>query len=177
MVNEESPIKFEEVYERYAEKIYTFIYYKTYHKESAEDLTGTTFMKALDKWDSYRPGKGKVSSWLYAIARNCVIDHFRKQKKTMDIQDIWDLAGEEDVLLDAHNREQMKAVYEVMKTLPIEQRDILIMRIWQDISYKEIARILGKSEGACKMTFSRTISRLKKDLAAFMIVYLFKCMK
>src|SRR6056297_2278284 len=68
------------LYERYIKKIYNFIYYKTMHQETAEDLTSQTFIKALNKINSFDSEQGTFQAWLYKIARNTVIDHYRTQK-------------------------------------------------------------------------------------------------
>ena len=81
------------LYERYLEKVYRFIYFKTYHRQTAEDLTSLTFMKALEKVGSYDAGKGRFSSWLYRIAQNTVIDHYRTAKLAANIDDIFNLCG------------------------------------------------------------------------------------
>ncbi|MBN2536359.1 MAG: sigma-70 family RNA polymerase sigma factor [Spirochaetales bacterium] len=168
--------QFAEVYDNYASRIYQFIYYKTYHKETAEDITSQTFLRAFENLDHFDPEKGSISAWIYQIARNLVVDHYRAKKKTVDIDDVWDLAGEQNVELDVQNKEQLEELREVLKKLPVEQRDILILRIWQELSYKEIAQIIGKTEGACKMMFSRVIATLRKNLsvAALLLFFLFK---
>jgi RNA polymerase sigma-70 factor (ECF subfamily) len=167
--------EFARVYDTHASKIYQFIYYKTYHREIAEDLTATTFLKALEHLYQYDPEKGSISSWLYQIARNCVTDHFRSRRRTIAIDDVWDCAGHQNVELDAEQRENLEELRAVMTKLPVNQRDILILRIWQELSYKEIAQIMGKSEGACKMMFVRVITHLRKHLsvAALLFVFLF----
>jgi RNA polymerase sigma-70 factor (ECF subfamily) len=167
--------EFAKVYDTHASKIYQFIYYKTYHREIAEDLTATTFLKALEHIHQYDSKKGSISSWLYQIARNCVTDHYRSQRRAVAIDDVWDLAGHQNVELDAENREHLEELQAVMNTLPADQRDILILRIWQELPYKEIAQIMGKSEGACKMMFVRVIAQLRKHLsvAALLFVFLF----
>jgi RNA polymerase sigma-70 factor (ECF subfamily) len=165
--------KYTEVYDQYAGRIYQFIYYKTYHKETAEDLTSQTFLRALEKLHYYNPEKGSMSAWIYQIARNLVTDHYRAKKHTVDIDDVWDLAGSQNVELDLQHKEQLEELRKVLKKLSSEHRDILIMRIWQDLPYKEIAQIIGKTEGACKMMFSRIIARLRKELSVAVLLLLF----
>ena len=164
---------FGEVYDTYAQKIYQFIYYKTYNKEIAEDLVSQTFLRALEKLHYFDPAKGTMSAWLYQIARNIVADHYRARKYTVDIEDVWDLASDQNVELDLENREQLEELREVLKKLPGDQRDMLILRIWQDLSYKEIAQILDKTEGACKMMFSRIIAKLRKEISVAVVLFLF----
>lgn len=158
---------FGELYEQYVKQIYNFVYYKTHHKETAEDLTSQAFMKAYNNFHTFDQDKGPFSAWLYRIARNCVVDHYRAKKPaTVDIEDIWDfdIANSEDVLRDTHNKLLFEEVSVYMKELTAEQREVVTMRIWGEMSFKEIAEALGKSEGSSKMLFSRTLSRLKEKM-------------
>ena len=68
------------LYDRYIEKIYQYIYYKTHHKETAEDLTSLTFVKSLDYLPGFNEDNGNFKAWLYRIARNNIIDHYRTKK-------------------------------------------------------------------------------------------------
>jgi len=164
---------FAEVYDSYAERIYQFIYYKTYHRETAEDLTSHTFLKAFENLGRFDPARGTMSTWLYQIARNLVIDHYRTKRHMVSVHDIWDLASEEDLEVDVENRVRLEQIHSVLKGLPVEQRDIIIMRVWQELPYKEIALIMGKSEASLKMMYSRTIARLKDHVSVVFIIVFF----
>jgi len=156
--------KFSWLYDKYIKKIYDFIYFKTTHKETAKDLTSQTFFKALEKIKTFNSDKGTFSAWLYQIARNTVIDHYRTRKKTVDIDDVWDMAEDQDIERDIDVQEKLKSVEKHLAKLKSEQREIIIMRIWQDMSYAEIAEALDKSEGSCKMAFSRAINTLRREM-------------
>jgi RNA polymerase sigma factor (sigma-70 family) len=164
---------FADVYDSYAERIYSFIYYKTYHRETAEDLTSHTFLKAFENINRFDPGRGTMSAWLYQIARNLVIDHYRTTRRTVSVHDIWDLASDENVEIDVENKVRMERIHAVLKDLPVEQREIIIMRVWQELPYKEIALIMGKSEASLKMMYCRTIARLKDHVALVFIIVFF----
>ncbi len=167
--------EFSAIYDSHAEKIYRFIYYKTLHRETAEDLTSHTFMNALEHMDQFDPKRGSITVWLYRIARNLIIDHYRRKRSTVDIDDVWDLASGDDPASEVHDSIRIEEVKAALGKLPREQRDIVILRIWEDMPYKEIALVLEKSESACKMTFSRVMARLREELAvaAFML-FLFR---
>lgn len=154
------------LYDMHVKRIHDFIYFKTYHKETAEDLVSKTFMKALENIKKYNAKIGSFSSWLYRIARNTVIDHYRTSKNTVDIEDIWDLASKQDIKSDIEVKEGLVKVKTYLAKLTPENRDIVILRVWQEMSYAEIAEVLGKSEDSCKMMFSRTIAKLKKEMPA-----------
>lgn len=151
------------LYEQYVDKIYKFIYFKTHHKETAEDLTSQTFFKALEKIGDYDSKKGQFSSWLYRIAQNTVVDYYRSRKETVDISDVWDLTAKGDIVRDSEFREQLEKIAKYLAEFSGEQREIIVMRVWDELSYKEIAEIVGKNESNCKMIFSRAINKLRKE--------------
>lgn len=154
---------FGELYDFYAEKIYRFIYFRLHHKETSQDLTSQTFFKALEKISTYEAAKGQFSSWLYRIAQNTLIDYFRVQKNDYNIDDIWDLKSNYDLDYDTQIKEKIQNVKEYLKDLSEEQRQIIIMRVWDGLSHKEISQIIGKSENNCKMIFSRAMAKLRKE--------------
>jgi RNA polymerase sigma-70 factor (ECF subfamily) len=162
--------EFGNVYDTHAERIYNFIYYKTLNREVAEDITSHTFLKALENLHQYDSTKGTITVWLYRIARNLVIDHYRKKRATVNIDDVWDLSSNEDVQCDIEIKVQIEELKTVLSKLPAEQRDIIILRVWQDLPYSEIALIMQKSEGACKMMFSRIIARLREEYTIAVIL-------
>jgi RNA polymerase sigma-70 factor, ECF subfamily len=167
--------RFGELYDRYIRKIYTFIYYKTLHKQTAEDLTSEVFFKALKNIRSVNPEK-KFSTWLYAIARNAVIDHYRTFKRTTDIEDAWDVGDDNDLSEKLDDTKTFEKLQKGLVRLSPIQREIVILRIWEDMSYREIADVVGKTEENSKMIFSRSIAKLRTDvlLALLTLAYLWK---
>jgi RNA polymerase sigma-70 factor, ECF subfamily len=164
--------RFGVIYDAYIRKIYNFIYYKTHHKETAEDLTSETFRKAMMSLQSFDTER-TFSSWLYKIAQNTVIDHYRTFRPNANVDDIWDLADDRDIERDADVKIKLERVEEYLKTIPSAKRDIIIMRVWQGMSYKEIAEVVGKSEDSCKMMFSRTMTELRKTMPLVYLLFLF----
>lgn len=159
------------LYDKYVKSIYKFVYFKTHHKETAEDLTSKTFMKALENIKSYQAEKASFSVWLYKIARNTVIDHYRTKKFDVNLDDVWNLSSEENILMDTDARLKMEKVREYMRELNVSQREIIMMRVWQGMNYKEIAEVTGKNEANCRMVYLRGI-KILKDKVPFS-VYLF----
>lgn len=164
------------LYDNYVKKIYDFIYFKTYHKETAEDLCSLSFIKALENINTFNFSKGSFNSWLYRIAQNTVIDYFRTKKKEINIDDVWDLSDKTDFAYDLENKLQLEELQKYLKSIKSPRRDIVIMRIWQQLSYKEIAEITQMSEANCKMIYSRTMSALKTQmpLATFLLLLTIK---
>lgn len=152
------------LYEKYIKKIYDFVYFKIQHKESTEDTTAKVFMKALAKINDFKVGQGTFQAWLYQIARNAVIDYYRAKKTELNIEDVWGLADTQDCARDLDVKLRLAAVEKYLKKLSAAQRELIIMRVWQDLPYKEIAEITGKSEAACKMAYARAIGQLRTEM-------------
>jgi len=164
--------EFANLYDKYARKIYDFVYYKTFHKETAEDLTSKTFMKALEHINKFDAKKGKFSSWLYQIARNNIIDHYRSKKEEYNLAEFWGIASKDDTQKDLTKKETLAEVKEYLTKLTQEQKDIIVMRVWDDLSYQEIAQIIGKSEANCRMIFSRVIKQMRQDFIPLILALL-----
>lgn len=159
-------------YDAHARRIYAFLYYRTLHRETAEDLTAQVFLKALERLESFNPSKGTFTAWIYAIARNALTDHFRARRDTVDIDDVWDLQNDDDVEADAERRLLFENVRPHLQALEPHQRELLLLRLWDGLSYAEIAEITGRTEAASKMAFSRAIAKLRKNVPALALLLL-----
>lgn len=164
--------QFSKLYDTYARKIYDFVYYRVQHRPTAEDLTSQTFFKVLESIAKYQDNSGNFSAWLYKIARNLVIDYYRTRKNEDDIADYFGLNDGSDLERDLDTREKLKNVEKYLHSLKPELREIIIMRVWQELSYQEIAAILNKSEASCKMQFSRAIAKLRQELPLAILILL-----
>lgn len=163
--------EFSVLYDLYFHKIYSFVFYKTFHKETTEDITSKTFLKALDNIKKFDQSKGAFSSWLYVIAKRTIIDHYRTTKDSYDIFDCWDISSKDDVFENVANKEQLENIKKYLKNLNPEKRNLVIMRIWQELSYEEISCITGKSQASLKMMFSRVMGKIRNNtLVALFII-------
>ncbi len=161
---------FAELYDQHVAEVYKFIYFKVLHKETAEDLTSTTFLKALESFSKFDGKKAKFKTWVFRIARNTVIDHYRTAKQVSNIEDAWGLSNDEDVVQDLKIAEKYQKVRDYMEMLTAEQREIVLLRVWQGYKFQEIAEIVDKSEGACKVMFKRVIDKMQADFAQLVVL-------
>lgn len=160
------------LYDLYVKKIYNFLYFRTHHKQTAEDLASTVFTKALEKIRQFDSSKAQFSTWLYQIARNSLIDHYRTLKSSENIEDAWDLPSQSNVERDADTMLALEKVKEQIKQLPALQRDIVIMRLWDGLSHAEISSILGITEGNSKVSFSRAVDKLRVEVGVIGLIVL-----
>lgn len=154
------------LYDHYQPQIYRFIFLKVSRREEAEDLTHQVFLSAWKNVRGYENLGHPFSSWLYQIARNQVIDHYRVRKPEVDLEAIeaQQLATHENHEATLDGRLEIEKVRHAMKELSQEYQDVIIMRFVEELSVRETAEALGKSEGSVKVMQHRAIKELKKIL-------------
>jgi len=160
------------IYDEYAERIYRFFFSRTANKELSEDLTSDTFRKALEHLADYKEGKGSLTSWLYTIARNTLTDHWRTAKGDAPLDEALELGASIDMAGHADAKEQLAKVKAYLTKLSADERQVVLLRVWDELSYAEIAETMGRTEGSAKMLFSRTVQKMRRDLP-FAAVMLF----
>lgn len=155
---------FSKLYDYFIDNIYRFVYFKVKSGE-AEDITELVFIKAWENRKKYNSKKGAFASWLYTIARNTIIDHYRVQKEVSELHDyIPDESKNADpraLTEDVLTSEKLRLA---INKLPANYRDILLLRFIEDMEYSEIADALGKSEGSIRITQFRAIKQLRQVL-------------
>lgn len=161
---------FEALYSRHVRSVYDFVYVRTHHRQTAEDIVSQTFLQALEGIGSFDAEKGTFAGWLHRIARNLVVDHFRRLRPADSIEDAWDLPGDADVPVDADTALQVGKIRTLLKGMSPRQRDTVLLRLWHGRSFAEIAEILGTSEAACKMTYKRTVEKLQAALLVLLLL-------
>ena len=155
---------FGSLYDHYQAAIYRFVAVKVGSREEAEDITHQVFLSAWQNIRGYKHRGYPFSSWLYQIARNQVIDHYRAKKNevSLDKMDPDYFALPAAAHFDLATKLQVEKVHNAVKQLKPEYQDVIIMRFVEDISLKETATILRKTEGAVKLLQHRAIKELKK---------------
>lgn len=154
------------LYDYYLPKIYRFVLIKVGHREEAEDLSHQVFLQAWQGIREYDDRGYPFSSWLYRIARNAIIDYYRKNKQLMSLDDPVSLElAEESNLNDkiAASLDFERTIAALKQLKPIEQ-EVIIMRFIEELSITETAAAVNKTEGAVKLIQHRALQRLKKIL-------------
>lgn len=155
---------FGEIYELFAERIFRYIYFKVGKREEAEDLTQQVFVRVWESLDDFKFRKNPFSSWVYRIAHNLVVDFYRKQKDVLSLNDDIKIEIADSLDLDErlYYKEEVKKILSLINRLPQEQKDILILRFVDDLSYGEIARIMKKSPLTLRVLQHRALKKLKE---------------
>lgn len=159
------PEVFGELYDIHFDRIYAYIYRKTGDRQTAEDLTSETFMKALAKIKGYKYTGQPFAAWLYRIASNLVTDSYRARRPVASLdeglQTVAPGATPEEAAMAIDDQQ---AVIRAIQTLSPDQQDVVLMRYSGDMKLKDIAGALGKTEGAVKALMFRALGSLKGKL-------------
>ena len=157
---------FSSFYEEYLPKVFKYISYRISDKFLAEDLTSAVFEKALTKYDTYNSQKAAISTWVFTIARNTLIDHFRVagHEKTAELDEAIEVPQEnpspEQAVIDD---EQWKILQKCMLKLPPNEREIVSMKFSSQMTNRQIAGVLGLSGSNVGVILYRAIRRLRDD--------------
>ena len=150
------------LYDHYLPKIYRFVLLKVSHREEAEDLTHQAFLKAWENIDQYNFKGYSFGSWLYRIAKNITVDYYRSLRTEVSTEEISELSVESFPFGSLDQKIEWEGLVQGIRQLKDVEQDVLIMRFVEDLSPKEIAEVIGKSEGAVKVIQHRAVNNLKK---------------
>lgn len=157
------------LYERYVGRIYNYVYYRTGNTYDAEDLTERVFLRALKHIGGYTHRGLPFSAWLYRIAHNLVANWHRdnSRRKEVPLDDTL-LVGQsslhpEHELLQTEERDRL---LQVVRCLPAERQQLLILKFVDHLSNAEIGAIMGRTEGAVKSLYHRTLLSIRDELGA-----------
>lgn len=145
-------------FDTYYDKIYGYCYRHVNHRETAQDLTQEVFLRVLLHLENYRH-YGKFENYLYVIAGNLCRDYYRK-RRVLSLEDL-ELQKEERGF--ARTEEQL-VVGQALKKLPEQEREIILLRFYQDLRIKDIAKILGLKLSTVKYHLKRAQERLEDEL-------------
>jgi RNA polymerase sigma-70 factor (ECF subfamily) len=151
---------FGRLYDATLDRIYRYVFFRVTDTELAEDLTSQVFLKAWENLRRYKPG-GPFVAWLYTIARNTVIDHYRTRKQSVPLdQTVIKDDPELDEKVDL--KHDIGILQEAMQELTEDQREVLTLRFLADMETGEIAERMQKSEGAIRALQMRALQALAK---------------
>jgi RNA polymerase sigma-70 factor, ECF subfamily len=155
---------FGELYERYYDRIFNFIYRQIDDEDLTADLCSQTFLNALKNAGKFEYRGVPVSAWFYRIASNEVNKHYRKAKKEK-VFSIEEVLVKEliEISNDSWSEEHIEKLLEYMKELPTDMLEVLQLRFFEDKDFKEIAFILEITESGAKMRTYRALDKLRKN--------------
>lgn len=162
------PEAFGLLYERYVDRIYSYIYYRTGNHHDAEDLTARVFFQALKHIHQFVERGAPFSSWLYRIAHNLVAnwhrDRSRKRVISLDRLAQVGQEGDDGPFQVAARSERHGVLLQAIRRLPADRQELLILKFVERLPNAEIGEMMGRSEGAVKSLYHRTLVALRHEL-------------
>ena len=153
----------DEIYSEYQKKVMGYIRARVTRWADAEDLCSQVFEKVYMKLDSFDDIKASVSTWIFTITRNTVIDYFRRSKPTEELDE--NLSDDTELDEGLLSSESLSELAEALRALPEELRDIIVLRYYDGKPLTEVAEIMGLSYGAVKLRHQSALAKLKKSLS------------
>ena len=143
----------EELYLRYRDKVLAYIRARVKNEQDAEDLCSTVFMKAWANLPDYDGQRSSVSTWLFSIAHNAIIDFYRGQRPEAEL----------DETVPAPERDpELEALAEALEALPERERDVIVLYYYHGLTLKEIAVHMRLAYSTVKLCHSRTLEALRR---------------
>jgi len=152
------------LYERYKKKLFGYFYKMTRCTSTCEDMVQVVFMKILKSKHGFT-GQGEFSMWLFTIARNVGYDNFRKNKQQFDDINEYEntIGSQSNVEHEAEKNEELSLLEKSLDMLESTDKEVLILSRFDNLKYKQIAKIFEVSEGAIKMKVRRALIQLKRN--------------
>jgi RNA polymerase sigma-70 factor (ECF subfamily) len=154
---------FARLYDGYVERVYRFIFFRISDDAVTEDLVSQVFLKAWQSLDRYKIGNSPFIAWLYAIARNLVIDHYRSKKDWVPLEEAAalpsDMQSPDD---EAQLHFDLEAMRDALQVLSPDQQQVLILKYIAGLPNPDIAKIMNKQEGTIRGLQMRGLQVLAK---------------
>ncbi|OGZ24201.1 MAG: hypothetical protein A2896_00450 [Candidatus Nealsonbacteria bacterium RIFCSPLOWO2_01_FULL_43_32] len=156
---------YSDIYDKYIDKIFRFIFLKVKSPEIAEDLCSEVFLRG---WQSFKGGNkiDNIQAFLYQIARNLLVDHYREAGKNQVISMEYapTLASSQDLEEKAWLQSDLGQVKAALAKINDDYREVIIWYYLDELKVPEIAKILNKPEGTCRVLIHRALKALKDEL-------------
>jgi RNA polymerase sigma-70 factor, ECF subfamily len=155
------------LYERYVGRIYNYVYYRTGNQHDAEDLTARVFFRAIRSINNYQDRGLPISAWLYRIAHNLVANWHRDKSRRPEIlldDGLSMIPASEHPETTLMQVEENERLLKIIRKLPPERQQLLILKFIDHLSNAEIGQIMGRTEGAIKSLYHRTLLSLRDEL-------------
>ena len=153
----------ETLYAQYSGKVMGYIHARVRNRADAEDLCADVFEKIQRKLEGFDPSKASVSTWIFTITRNTVIDHYRRSRPSEELDE--NLSDDTELDEDLLNSESLSELAGALRSLPEEMRDIIVLRYYDGKPLTEIADLMGLSYGAVKLRHQSALNRLRLALS------------
>lgn len=152
----------ETLYTQYYGKVMGYILARIRNRADAEDITADVFEKVQRKLADFDPSKASVSTWIFTITRNTVIDHYRRNRPAEELDE--NLSDDRELDENLLNTETLSELAGALRALPEEMRDLIVLRYYDGKPLTEVAEIMGLSYGAVKLRHQSALAKLRNAM-------------
>lgn len=153
----------EKIYSTYFKDVYLFIYSLSKDKHIAEDITSETFLKVIKSIDSFK-GNCDIKVWLFQIAKNSYYSYVRKNKNLVDIESLPEMKDETDIEKSVLTAEKSMEIHEIIHNLTEPYKEVFVLRVYAELSFKQIGDLFGKTDNWACVIFHRTKNKIKEEM-------------
>ena len=162
--------KMEEIYQQYFPMIYNYVFCRLMHRADTEDVVSHIFMKVFSNLRRFDPEKSAMKTWIFRIAKNVMIDHYRKRRASLSLDGCTDAAADEmqvhfDAQYEYFCQPRRQMILEALQQLPERDRMLIYYRYYLHMRNRELARMLGMKENTVSAALHRARVKLRDLLA------------
>ena len=153
----------EEIYNSYFKDVYLFIFSLSKDKQLAEDFTSETFLKAIKSIDNFK-GNCDIKVWLFQIAKNSYYSYIRKNKNLTDLDLIPEQKDDIDIEKSVCSSEESMEIHEILYKLSEPYKEVFSLRVFGELSFKQIGNLFGKTDNWACVTFHRAKNKIREEM-------------
>ena len=155
-----------ELYRRHVDAVFRYVFYRVGDRQAAEDLVGDVFVRALEGLSTYQDTGSPFEAWLYRIAHARVVDYYRRQevRRGASLDERLVANGESDLSQWVAQQEDIRRIWDALRHLTDDQQQVISLRFIAGYSTAEVAKVMGKNEGAIRALQYRALASLRRLL-------------
>lgn len=153
----------EEIYNNYFKDVYLFTYSLSKDKNIAEDITSETFIKAINSIESFK-GNCDIKVWLFQIAKNSYYSYLRKNKNLIELDSVPEKEDDFDIENSVISSEESMRIYEILHNLPEPYKEVFSLRVFGELSFKQIGSLFGKTDNWACVIFHRARNKIREEM-------------
>lgn len=153
----------EAIFNSYFKDVYLFIYSLSKDKYIADDLTSETFFKVINSIDNFK-GNCDIKVWLFQIAKNSYYSYVRKNKNLVNLDSVHEIEDDNDVEKSVYSSEESMKIHEIIHDLSEPYKEVFSLRVFGELSFKQIGNLFGKTDNWACVTFHRAKNKIREEM-------------
>lgn len=152
-----------EIYVQYRDKVTAYVRKKVSDPHEVEDIVSNVFLRVYEKYDMFDPSRASISTWIYTITHNIVVDYYRSRRVHTEYADYMDPSIDE-IAADDCDDDQLQLLAEALSTLNQKQKDLIVLRYYKGYTLKRVAELMGMSYANAKLIHAKALLQLRAQM-------------